>query len=143
MSSVFLTVQQLLKEAGPLAAMVGTRIYSGAVPQGVANKSIAVYLVSQAEEELLQGATRWPEGRVSVECRAVEYGDADLIGEAVINWLRDKDRVSIVLTGIGTYEASFRKEGSDETDQSDESQQGQPLYSRRIIDFYVRWRRIG
>lgn len=136
MSGLAITIQTLL--AGPgVTALVDQRIYPIAAPQGAAPEHIVVHLVSEPEEELLQGATQWPESRVSVECRSETPHGAVIMGQAVIDWLRDKDRYS-----IRDYDASFRKEGTDETNASDQTSAstGLPTVSRRIIDFYVRWR---
>lgn len=134
MSALTITVQMLLAGSG-VTGRVGTHVYPGQPPQGVAGNCIVVHLVGQEEEELLQGASQWPEGRVSIECRAATLLDADKTAEAVIAWLRDKDRYPI--NGV---RATFRKEGSDETDGSPETTQGVPTVSRRIVDYYVRWK---
>lgn len=135
MSALTITIQTLLAGSG-VTALVKQRIYPIDVPQGVAVDNIIVHLVYQAEEVLLAGASHWPESRVSIECRG-DAVTADKIGEAVIDWLRDKD-----LYVIEGSEVSFMKEGTDETDSSPASQQGQPLVCRRILDFYVRYRPV-
>lgn len=144
MSAKNITSKTLRADVAPggVVALAPGGIFTGYIPQTVTGSAIAVYLVAQDEEELLQGATQWPEARVSVECRASSPEIADKMGEAVIAWLRDKDRYSVMLT-TGTYEASFRKEGSDEDDISQENVQDLPVASRRIIDFYLRYRKIA
>lgn len=137
MSALTTTIKTLLAGSG-VTAIVGQRIVPGVPPQSMGNPLICVHLVNQEEEELLQGASQWPEARVSIECRAATLNQADLLGEAVISWLRDKDRY--LIDGV---RASFRKEGSDETDGSEESTQGVPTVSRRIIDFYVKRQQPG
>lgn len=138
MSALTTTVKMLLAGSG-VTSLVGPRIVPGVPPQSFLLQScICVHLISEQEEELLQGASQWPDSRVSIECRAATLNDADRIGEAVIAWLRDKDRY--LIDGV---RATFRKEGSDETDGSEESTQGVPTVSRRILDYYVRRQQPG
>lgn len=138
MSALTATVKMLLAGSG-VTALVGQRIVPGVPPQDfLLLTCICVHLLHDEEEELLQGASQWPEARVSIECRAATLNDADKIGEAVVNWLRDKDRY--LIDGV---RATFRKEGSDETDGSEESTQGAPTVSRRILDYYVKRQQPG
>lgn len=138
MTAMSVSIKMLLAGSG-ITALVGQRIYPVFAPQNAAYPNIIIHNIFGAEEELLQGATQWPEARISVECRggnADPADEADLVGEAVVNWLRDKDRYS-----IDGCLATFRKEGTDETDTPGGIiDRGIPVISRRIIDYYVRYR---
>ena len=135
MSATVIIVQSLKAGAG-ITAIVGNKIYPFYSPQEANLPLIVTHLITQPEEELLQGASQWPEARVSVECRASEGPQADRIAERVIEWLRDKH-----LYVVAGFEATFRKEGTDLTDSSDDrNEKGQPYVTRRIVDFYIRYR---
>lgn len=136
MSALTIAIQTLL--AGPgVVTICGNRIFPVVIPQRSPNPAIVVHLIYQAEEELLAGASQWPEARISVECRGNDAPTADRLGEAVIDWLRDK-----LLYLIEGCEVTFFKEGTDETDASENSDQGVPYVVRRIIDFRVRYRKV-
>jgi hypothetical protein len=140
MSSLSLTIKTLL--AGTeVTDLVEQRIYPVQAPQDAGYPNIVVYRTSEDEEELLAGASQYPEARISVECRASGSNpdaDADRLGEAVVAWLRDKVRYA-----IGGCAVEFRRQGSDETIPSRQARDGIPVVSRRIIDFYVRWRDVS
>lgn len=138
MSALVITTQTLLAGA-EITAMVGTRVYPVFVPPDAAYPNIAVHLVHQAEETLLPGPSEFPEARVMIECRSRRgILEADEIAEKVIAWLRDKH-----LYVVDNSHATFRKEGTDETDASDTvNQNGFPDVVRRFFDFYVRYRRV-
>lgn len=139
MSALSLTIQTLLAGSG-ITALAGQRIYPVYAPQNAGYPNVVVHLIHSDEEVLLQGATQWPNARVSIECRGAgdtPLPDADRLAEAVVNWLRDKH----LYTGVSGYEATFLKEGSDETDASDENDAGgNPSVVRRILDYYVQYR---
>lgn len=137
MSALTLTIAEL-KLGAVVTAIAGNRIYPGHAPQNAAPPMILVHLIAQPEEYLLQGASQWPEARVSIECRGATINDADRLGEAVIVWLRDKTRVT-----LSGQEVTFRKEGSDVTDFSTQSENGDSYVQRRILDYYVRSRVIA
>lgn len=137
MSALVITTQTLLANAG-VTAIVGKNVFPVYIPQAYAAPAVIVHLISQEEEVLLQGATIWPEARVSLECRANDAIVADRLGEAVIAALRDKH-----LYQISGFEVTFRKEGTDETTSEDVTgPQGSPYSARRIIDHYLRFRTI-
>lgn len=133
MSAIALTIQ-MLRLHNPLSAAFGNRIYPIAAPAGAAPGYIIVSLVNDDEEELLAGSSQWPEGRVSIAIISMEADTTLDGGETIIDWLRDKDRYPLTLGGQG-YEVTFRKEGTDVTDDAEG-----PVY-RRILDYYVRRRK--
>lgn len=133
MSAIALTIHALL-QSPLLAPIVGDRIYPVFLPQEAAQPAIVVRSISDTEEILLQGATQWPVGRVSIEIVSMQVNVALEAGEIVVDWLRDKDRYPMTLAGVD-YEVEFTKEGTDVTD-ADEG-----TVARRIIDFYIRRRK--
>ena len=135
MSALAITVKTLLADS-TLTPIVGNRIYPIFAPPDAKIPNIVVHLVGEEEEELLQGASIWPEARVSIECRSDSAPQVDRVAQRIIDWLRDKRNYEVF-----GHEATFRKEGSDVTDSSDEISKGAPYVSRRIIDFYLRYRR--
>ncbi len=118
------------------------RIYPARAPQSAAYPNIVIHLIHQAEEDLLLGASQWPVARISIECRASSsngepISEADRLAEKVVDWLRDKTRY--VIDGCSV---EFTKEGTDETDTSETSTRGIPDVARRIVDFYLRYRKL-
>lgn len=129
MSAVNITTQALLAAAG-VTALVGQRINPGPFPQSETYPAIAVHLVSEPDEYLLQGAAQYFESRVSIECGGTTFGSVDTLGEAVKTALSD-----IHLGAYAGKTATFYKEATDATDYSDETE----IY-RRILDYQIRWR---
>lgn len=137
MSSINITTKTLLGWAA-ITNVVGQRIYPVTVPQNAAMPYIVVRLVSESEEDLLQGASQIREGRVSVE--SVTAGNIPqlfTLGEAVIDAMRDRVEYAIANCIVTT-----RKAGTDETDDtSAPSDEGYASAVRRITDFYLVWRK--
>lgn len=134
MSAIALTIKALLA-SGDITGRVGNRIYPMVIPQNAALPAIAVNSISDDEELLLDGASQWPEARISIEISSTDGADEVLlIGESIIDWLRDKDRYTVNY-GATPYEVTFRKEGTDVTETSEGH------FFRRHLDFYVRRRR--
>lgn len=133
-SALNLTIATLKLGAG-VTSICGNRIYPFYAPQNASYPNIIIGVVSQDEEDLLQGASQWPEARVSIECRSDADAASDRLAEAVISWLRDKRHYS-----VGGCLVTFMKEGTDVTDASEQNTEGAPYFTRRIVDFYVRFR---
>lgn len=134
MSPLKITTNVLLQSSA-ITAICGDRIFEIFSPQSMKFPNIIVRLIHNEEEYLLQGGTQQPRARVSIECRArgdVNPMTADKLAEAVIDHLRDIARLPI----FGIW-ATFQKEGSDETDSSEQTDEGNPYVIRRIVDFYV------
>lgn len=134
MSPLKITSNILLQSAA-VTAICGERIFEIFSPQSMKFPNIILHLIHQEEEYLLQGGSQQPRARISIECRA--RGDenpmiADKLAEAVIDYLRDLTRVPV----FGIW-ATFQKEGSDETDSSEQTDEGNPYVIRRIVDYYV------
>ncbi len=133
MSSVAITIQALLAAPG-VTALVADRIYPIAAPPfndpGEHHDDIIVNLIHEDDEMLLQGAARFPEARVSIECRSVSAASAIRIGEAVKTALQE-----IAGDTFAGRKAWFFKEGTDATERNDSVG-----LSRRHLDFYVRWK---
>lgn len=136
MSGLAIAVQAALAESA-ITALVGQRIYPIYAPQNAGLPYIVVHKIAEEEEKLLDGASNWPVSRVSFEC--VSEGDAavaDRIGQV----LNDQLKIIHRATYAG-FEATFTKEGTDETDSGNETlPSGFSIGARRIIDFYIRWR---
>lgn len=128
----------LLKQGTSITSRTGNRIYPGAPPQDAGDGQIIVKLIHQEEERLLPGATQWPVARISLICRAITYALADRIAEAAIDWLRDKTRVT-----VAGFEVDVWKEGTDITDHSSQSENGDPYVHQRTVDFYCRYRSVS
>lgn len=137
MSGVEIAVKSLLAASG-VTAKVGQRIGIGNPPMGWALPLIIVRRVSEDDEKLLGGHPTWPVTRVSLEI--LTAGDEvalEEIGEAVDAALKPLHNYA-----VAGYVATFTKEGTDETGDSSEeiAPSGYATASRRIIDYYIRWR---
>lgn len=128
MSAVNATVKALLGNAA-VVAIVASRVYPGQAAQGALRPHIVVHLVSQHDAMLLLGPAKYPESRVSIECRADTFTAANDLGEVVIEVLP-----ALHMAAYAGKSVSFRQEGSDYSDFDDASQT-----HRRIMDFYARW----
>jgi hypothetical protein len=136
MSSINIAVQTLLADAD-VAAIVGTRVYPIFPDPGAQMPYVCVYLVSETEEDLIQGASQIRDGRVSLE--SVTAGDVptlSILGEKVINAMRDK--IEFPIAGCI---ATTRKADSDVTNHSRQTN-GNAVEStvQRITDYYIFWR---
>lgn len=138
MSALNITIQTLLAE-DDVTDVAADRIFPIFYPQAAGLPGIVVRLIAENDPDNLGGAWKRPESRVSIECRA-EGGRVDqlyALAEAVINAMQDKTEYP-----IASCIATIRKEGTDESDSSEQvTAHGYPEVIRRIIDFYVVWRR--
>ena len=66
-------------------ALVGTRIYPQAMPQGVTLPAVVITVVSEVPENSLTGtaSTRLVQARAQVDCYAAKYLDAHQVAAAV------------------------------------------------------------
>lgn len=130
MSAVAITVRALLA-APTVTAIVGQRVRPIEAEQGEEPPWILVHLISEPDDELLQGAGQFFDSRVSLECVHTRQDLVIQLGEAVKAALRD-----VHLATYGSWTASFFKEGTDLTDSSEDRVSS----FRRIMDYRVRWR---
>jgi hypothetical protein len=137
MSALTITVMTL-SASSAIAAIVEDRIYAGNPPQDATYPNIGVHLIYNGDEMLLAGAAEFPEARVTIDCRSRSLPEADTLAEIAIAWLQSKH-----LYTVDNSVASFRKEGTDETEQANSTGGGglQDV-SRRFFDFYVQHRAV-
>jgi hypothetical protein len=131
MSGVSLIINALLAQAG-VAALVSTRIRPFPLQQGESLPAIAVAMSAEDEEQLLAGASQYPQTSVQIHCIATKASAAIDLGEAVKNALRDLLYTS---SDSPAVKASFQKDGVDFTDFADDLST-----HRRVMAFTVRWR---
>lgn len=131
MSAVSLTINALLAQAG-VTAVTSTRVKPYPLPQGLALPAIAVAMSSETEEQLLAGASQYPEASVQIHCIATKASEAIDLGEAVKTALRDRLYTS---SDSPPVVASFQKDGVDFTDFADDLST-----HRRVMAFTIRWR---
>lgn len=99
-----------------------------------------IHLIYDDEQVLLQGATQWPQDRITVEVRANGAVQLRQASEAINDAFRDIHLVSIA----GYKDITIRKEGSDVTDSSSQTSASPgPDVKRRSTDYYVRFRNAG
>lgn len=136
MISVNIATKILLADS-VVAGIVGTKVHPIDAPQDMAFPHIVVHLISEKEEDMLGGSSQLRDGRVSIETRTDDIVQLNILGEAVIDAMRDKLELPIAGAIVTT-----RKAGTDETDSARQTGPtgGSPVY-RRITDFYVFWRR--
>ncbi|WP_439150833.1 DUF3168 domain-containing protein [Sulfitobacter sp.] len=73
----------LLTGAATVTAICGTRIEYGGNAQGAAYPRIALYVIGDNESHTMRGPDGLSVGRVQVDCYAMTYGGAKLLGRAV------------------------------------------------------------
>lgn len=130
-------VTQILLANGAVTAIVGDKVHPLEAPQDMAFPHIVVHLVSEPEEDMLDGSSQLRDGRVSCETRTTDIDQLSILGEAVIDAMRDKLELHIAGAIVTT-----RKAATDETDAARQTgpSGGRSVY-RRITDFYVFWRK--
>lgn len=131
MSAIGIVVTKLKTTAGVTALVPSARIYPVIFPQGVTAPAIVVNIVGGRDEQMLTGAGKFYEHRVSVECLAVDGSTAVAIGDAVMAALQDV--VKATIAGHAGTDVAFAD--TDVTDYADDRS-----LARRILHFRVRWR---
>lgn len=136
MISVNIATKILLADSA-VAAIVGQNVHPIEAPQDMTFPHIVVHLISEKEEDMVSGSSQLRDGRVSVETRTDDIAVLNVLGEAVIDAMRDKLELHIAGAIVTT-----RKAATDETDSAKQTgpSGGRAVY-RRITDFYVFWRR--
>lgn len=136
MISVKIAVKILLNDS-VVFGIVGKEIHPLESPQDMAFPHIVVNLISESEEDMLSGASQLRDGRVSVVSMTDDIDQLDVLGEAVIDAMRDKLEYPIAGAIVTT-----RKAATDETDSAKQTgpSGGRSIY-RRTTDFYLFWRR--
>lgn len=111
-----------------VALLVSDRIYSIIAPQSGALPDAIVTPLSEVEDYTMNGASSFPEARVTVTCRGKTASEATRLGDAVISTLKN-------LKGpiAGTFATVFR----DQIDSTEYTDDGRLF--RRIIGFRVRY----
>ena len=110
----------------PVVALAGARIHAVAAPQAEFFPSIVVLQTSEAEEySIFEGATSYPESRVTVMCRAQTAGDAIRLGDAVIAALKN----------VRSGGVTIWRDQVDSTDFVEDAK-----IFRRLLGFHVRYR---
>lgn len=132
MSALAVAIQALLADP-TVFGLVSGRVYPLVAPQGAAYPNLIVHMVFENEDMLLAGASEFAEARVSIECRAKDATTANTLAERVKDAFRGVQERS-----VSGCVASIRKEGTDVSDFSDDAS-----VFRRILDFYVWWRKAA
>lgn len=78
-------LNQYLTSKETLAAIVGTRIYPGARPQGSALPALGTARLSGAHAHYITGGAGRGDPRFMLDCMAETYAEADGLAEAVRN----------------------------------------------------------
>jgi hypothetical protein len=73
----------LLLAHAPLAALVGNCIQWDTLPQGSAQPSIVMYVISGVTDYTMQGASGYVQTRVQFDCRGATAASARAVAEAL------------------------------------------------------------
>lgn len=129
MSALGIVIAKLKATAGVTTLVAVAKIYPVVLPQAVAAPAIVCNIVGGRDDQMLDGAARFYEHRVSVECLAATGSAVVAIGDAVMAALENAN---------GTFDgsvASIYFSDLDLTDFADDRS-----LARRILHFRVRWR---
>nr|WP_276557545.1 DUF3168 domain-containing protein [Prosthecomicrobium hirschii] len=125
-------IQSLLADP-TMTGLVASRVYPLVAPQKADYPNVIVHMIFENEDMLLAGASEFAEARVSIECRAKDATTANTLAERVKDAFR-----GIQERTVSGCIASIRKEGTDVSDFTDDAS-----VFRRILDFYVWWRKAA
>lgn len=73
----------LLLAHAPLAALVANRIQWDTLPQGSAQPSVVMYVISGVTDYTMQGASGYVQTRVQFDCRGTTAASARAVAEAL------------------------------------------------------------
>lgn len=138
MSALTLTISKLFSVAAIVEA-VGVKIFPGAAPQNTDPQYLIVYKSSQDNLQLLSGNADMPKARMTVESYGNSASEADALGELVFESLKNVTNEQVLGPGspgevVGTITIVPTDSDVDDYDDTKQSY-------RRMIDFYVDWRR--
>lgn len=131
---------RLLLDAPAVTALVSTKVRSFSAEQQLAPSYIVLNLAGNTDEQMLEGAGKYYEARVTVEATALTGSLANQIGETVIDAIGSVVKATVYGGGSPTLpigeDVDVFLAGSDYSDTSDDRST-----FRRQIDFTVRWRK--
>lgn len=132
MANALEIVSAALLASGDVTALVGQRVYPVLAPQNALFPNIVITLISDNDDQMLSGAAKLPESRVSVISRGTDATEMMDVADAVKLALRD-----IIHQSIGTIstDVCIWKSGTDATTVFDDP----PCYEQ-TTDYMVRWR---
>jgi hypothetical protein len=131
MSAMQIIIDRLKASPTVTASVPAGSILPVKAPQGLAPPYLLVNLIGEPDRNLLGGAGRYYQSRVSITVIALTGTSAINIGTAVKLALD-----SVVKASSGSFrDIDIYTEGTDYTDTNDDQS-----VARRIIDFYVDWR---
>lgn len=73
----------LLLAHAPLAALIGNRVQWDTLPQGSAQPSIVMYVISGVTDYTMRGASGYVQTRVQFDCRGATAASARAVAEAL------------------------------------------------------------
>jgi hypothetical protein len=76
-------LRALLVGSGPVAALVGSRVYWGEIPQGSAAPAVVMYVVSRVPGYTFQGSDGMDESRIQIDVRDTNLGRAFEVRDAI------------------------------------------------------------
>lgn len=76
-------LRALLTGSGPVAALVGARVYWGEIPQGAAAPAVVMYVVSRVPGYTFQGGDGLDESRIQIDVRDTALGRAWQVRDAI------------------------------------------------------------
>ncbi|MFI0846439.1 DUF3168 domain-containing protein [Mesorhizobium sp. IMUNJ 23232] len=122
-------IEAILSAAAPVQNIVSGKVFYSTAPQGTVAPYVIIVGTSEDDETLLAGAARFPEAYVTTVAYAVDYPQAENLGNAIVAALQDQR---------GTWRgrtATVSRDRGGSFDYIEVTRQ-----HRRIDNFLVRWR---
>lgn len=139
MSARSVMIAKLLSVPAIVSAVNGEdNIHPSAAPQDAPRPYILVHKPAQDNRQLVEGSAKYPRSRLSFEIIGALAGEADDIGELLYEHLEDVTNETIQIGGSPPESFTITIVPADfDTDDAADIRNS----FRRIVDFYMDWRR--
>jgi len=124
----------LLLAHAPLAALVGNRVHWDTLPQGTAQPSVVMYVISGVTDYTMTRASGLVMTRVQFDCRGDKAADARAVADAL----------KVRLSGLRTVFQGFRFQGCFQQSQRTRfDKDGPDKWFTDSRDFIIWWHPVA
>lgn len=138
MSAISIAIAKVRSVTAVTDVVAATKLYPIEAPQGATTPFCIFNLVAERDEQMMSGAGRLYDSRVSIECVGATGTMANHIGELVKTALESVVKETITVSVVSPSQVftgvDIMKADTDVTDRADDRSM-----TRRTLDFYVRW----